>query len=214
MISIQKFVPQIASNVPACPRSILVATLSSTLMDFCERSLLWTKMSVPTDIVAKVPRYTFVPEDEATVVSASLALCNDRALEQTTLDELNSTKPSWRSTKGEAPTVYFMDTSYSIRVYPEPTKDLDKALQVQVALKPKRDAKEVPDFLYENWADTIVHGTLAKLFAMTSKEWANPQLVAFHEEEYRAGLSRAKSKAIKSRQSVSISVKNRPFGVF
>jgi len=214
MAQTSQFLPYIQPNVQGCPLAILNSALASTLLDFCERSQLWTRISEKTSVIPNVPRYTFMPEEQAVAVEASLALCEGRPLIQTTLDALNTEEPDWRSKTGRVPTKFFMDTSHSIRLYPEPTELIEDGLQVQISMKPKRDAKELPDFLYENWAETIAHGTLARLFAMSGKDWANPQLVGYHSDEYRAGLSRAKTKTIKSRQNVSLKVKNRPFGAF
>lgn len=49
------------------------------------------------------------------------------------------------------------------------------SVEVEVAVAPFRDSEEVPEVLYEEWADAITALTLSNLYLLTDNEWYNPQ---------------------------------------
>lgn len=213
MQSLRKFHEYVLPDVQGCPINVANNAILSTLIDFCEKSLLWKQEAEPTSIVAGINRYTFTPEEGAKVVEPVFVSIEDNQIPATSLADLDSLQPGWRELEQDKPTTYFMDTDQSIRLVGTPLEDLTDALEVHVALKPERGATEVADFLYEDWAEIIAHGALAKLHAMANKTWADSRVVQYHYRKYRNGLSRARSKSIKSWQgAVQTKIKYRKFG--
>lgn len=215
MQPLRKFHKYILPNVQGCPIGVVDNAILSTVIDFCEKSLLWKKESEKTDVRAGQARYTYSPGSDAKVVQAVYAALEHQPLIPTSLAELDEYDPQWRDAVSERPTKYFMDTDESIRLVGAPLNDMPAALDVHVALKPSRDASETPDFIYEDWAEVIADGALAKLHAMPSRSWADPRVVAFYHRRYRQGLSRARGKSTKSWQgNVQTIIKPRKFGEY
>lgn len=213
MQPLRRFHELVLPDVPGCPLNVVNSTILSTIIDFCEKSLLWKHEADPTTIRAGYARYTFAPEAGSRVVEPVYVSLKQKPLLATSLAQLDDTTPGWRERQDKEPGAYYMDTEDSIRLVGIPSEDMEDALEVHVALKPERSAKEVPDFIYEDWAEIIAHGALAKLHAMSSRTWADPNVVNFHYRKYRRGLSRARSKALRSRQgAVKVGVQPRKFG--
>lgn len=213
MQPLRRFHGLVLPDVPGCPLNVVDNALISTLIDFCEKSLLWKHEAEPTSVRAGYARYTFAPEDGTRVVEPVYVSLDKMPLEATSLSLLDLNSPGWRDRVDTTPTAYYMDTDDSIRLVGIPAEDMDDALEVHVALKPLRSSKEIPDFLFEDWAEIIAHGTLAKLHAMSNRTWADPSVVNYHYRKYRRGLSRGRSKALRSRQgAVKVGVQPRKFG--
>ena len=106
--------------------------------------------------------------------------------------------PNWKDLKEETPKYYFLAFDDIVRLVGTPTKSFSNALSADVALKPSREAEKCPEFIFNDWAETIAAGALSRLHAMAGKIWANPELVNYYSKIFREGISRARSKSAKS----------------
>ena len=62
-----------------------------------------------------------------------------------------------------------------------------------LALKPVSFSTNLPLELFEQWFETILDGTLFRLYATPAKPYSSPQLAAYHGGRYRGGVSRARA---------------------
>lgn len=200
MAVLKDFHGDIFPNVQGCPTGVLNNALRSTLIDFCRASRLWKLESPLTDVTAGEPRYKFSPQDGVRVVTVDYAAFEGSHLTKTSQHDLDQdgSMRGWRDMESTSPNKFYIDNPDMLRLVPTPSEDKSAALKLFVSVTPTRDASDVPDWLYEDWGTTIAHGTLARLHAMANRVWADPSLVAFHDQQYRAGLSRAKTRAMKS----------------
>jgi hypothetical protein len=64
-----------------------------------------------------------------------------------------------------------------------------------VALRPVRfdvlKLGAIPE-LFTTWFETMLDGTLARLYAMPAKPWSTPQLAQYHGTRFRQGMGRAR----------------------
>ena len=204
MVTWDAFYEYVFPSVQGCPTSIVKHALRSACIDFCARTLIWKQDSVLNDVLAGQNLYTFAPPTGAKVVTPYRVAIKDtetgkdKELAAYSLETLESFSPSWREDAAEYPDKYVLITDDTIRLIGVPTKDILDSLSAGVALKPTRDAEDCPSFLYEDWAEVIAAGALAKLHASKEKVWAIPELVSYYTKLYRDGISRARSKATKS----------------
>lgn len=204
MVTWDAFYEYVFPNVQGCPTSIVKHALRSSCIDFCARSFIWKQDSIMNDVVAGLNMYTFAPPTGAKVVTpyrvAIKDVLNNKEQELTpySLETLESFMPQWREQTSDYPDKYVLVTDDTIRMIGTPTKDIPESLNASVVLKPSRDAEDCPTFIYEDWAETIAAGALAKLHASKEKVWAIPELVPYYTKLYRDGVSRARSKASKS----------------
>lgn len=64
-----------------------------------------------------------------------------------------------------------------------------------LALKPVNFNAQFPDDLFQQWFETILDGTLHRLYRMPAKPYSSPQLAQWHGARYRMGVSRARATA-------------------
>ena len=204
MVTWDAFYEYVFPSVQGCPTSIVKHAIRSACIDFCARTLIWKQDSTLNDVIAGLSMYTFAPPSGAKVVTPYRVAIKDadsgkdKELAAYSLETLESFTPSWREDTSEYPDKYVLITDDTIRLIGTPTRDLPESLSAGVALKPTRDAEDCPSFLYEDWAEVIAAGALAKLHASKEKVWAIPELVSYYTKLYRDGISRARSKATKS----------------
>lgn len=61
-----------------------------------------------------------------------------------------------------------------------------------LALKPVSFDVNFPPELWTNWFETILDGTLFRLFGQGLKPWSNTQMATYHGTRYRQGINRAR----------------------
>lgn len=201
------FYPLVKINLPGCPESVVDNAIKTACIDFCNRSLVWQQAVEAGSIIKGERTYNFNFGGNEYVIAAPLVLIiNDRTItpprqipvSKSNRMDLDKFTPNWRTIESEYPSGYFMENASALVLVGTPTKNIPNGLHLLCAVKPKRTATTLPDFIYETWADTIADGALAILYAMTGKIWARPELVTHHARKFRASISRAKSKAYKS----------------
>ncbi len=203
-VDYSSFYEYVLPEVHGCPKGIARTAIRDSVIEFCTKSLLWTAPSEKTDILAGYSRYAFDARvDDALTVTLAFASILDVPIDIVAEQSLKEYNTSWRNVTSNQSNVCFMDTNTTMRLVGVPTEDIPEGLYVEVALKPSRTSSECPQFIFEDWAQTISNGALAKLKAMVGRVWADAALVSYHRSEFRSGLSRAKSAAQKSRQVVS-----------
>jgi hypothetical protein len=90
------------------------------------------------------------------------------------------------------------------RVHPPGTiKDLREPLTLRsgialLALKPLSFDVTLWPELMTNWFETILDGTLFRLYGMPNKPWMNTQLAQYHGTRFRQGVNRARDVAARA----------------
>ena len=206
------FYEYVLPEVHGCPKGVAKNAIRDAVIEFCDKSFIWSAPSLKTDIMAGFARYAFDARvDNAIPATLTFVAISDSPIDIIGQKEMESVTKEWRNLTSSSPTKCFMDTANTIRLVGTPTQDIEDGLYVEVALKPSRSSTQCPDFILENWAEAISHGALARLKAMVGRVWADANLVPYHRAEFRAGVSRAKSAVQKSRQIVSSTMRAQNF---
>lgn len=66
-----------------------------------------------------------------------------------------------------------------------------------LALKPVAFATNLPQELFVQWFETILNGTLFRLYSTPMKPYSSPQMAQFYGREWRKGVARARGIASK-----------------
>lgn len=69
----------------------------------------------------------------------------------------------------------------------------DKADEVVVSLSVTQNALECPDFIYHQYYDGILSGTIAYLQTMPNREWAMPNFAENHAKKFADCIKQAKN---------------------
>lgn len=192
--------PLITPDVPGCPLEIVNRELAITASDFFSRTHLWRETLTSQSTVIDQSNYDVT--ECAVIESVQWVLVDNRELvhaEERLID------PERLTLKGR-PTHFWVDKETEIRLYPIP--DVVFSLDARIVLKPARNAKGIPSFAYEKWADAFVSGALYRIARTPGKEWTNPDQAALHKNIYEQAVTNAR---IRDFRNVDLQVNMRPF---
>lgn len=82
-----------------------------------------------------------------------------------------------------------------IRITPATQQDFKKGLRVEFIIQPKQDSCGLNSYLYQQWAEGIAAGAIARLKRMKGQDiqWYDPQGAAEFEAKFQKELGRARS---------------------
>lgn len=196
MTRLSEFGKLILPDVLTCPDVVINQAVIHTIVDFCERTGIFTKSFTYTpstsDIEDAINDYVDVDLSAWVVdkvpVSVKEFKINGEDWELVYKELLASTDYIDDLKDGKQKLFYFTDTM-TLRVYPI---DESAELYFTIVYKPLMTVLEIDDVIYNDWVDTIVSGAKSKLLAMPDAVWFSPKAVNYHQSIYRSGISNAK----------------------
>lgn len=203
--------PYVMPAVQGCPSAIADSAIRLALIEFCEKTNMWKHSFNPINIVADQDVYTFTLPTGAAMSKPTYVAVSGQFVSPTNEEDLDLLYASWRDTTSKQPIMYYMDYDGSMILVPTPSDSITGGLKVEAALRPAIDSTTFPDWILENWAEVIAHGALMRLHAMPGKVWSDTKTVAFHRAKFRDGITRAKSRTMKSFSRQGKSVQPRQF---
>lgn len=118
---------------------------------------------------------------------------------------------NWIYRESSGPSGFYIDANRVLYLYPIPTENSVKGLQITAYLEPIRAAISVPDFLYENFYNQILDGAFAYLFRMRGQAWEDVPLSQHHRIKFLQQLNDSKHTKWKGRTTRSLGVTARRF---
>jgi hypothetical protein len=207
MVTWDEFYPIVRPMAQECPIGIVDAAIRAACIEFCQKTLIWSKEAACGDIIAGERVYRYNNKNDQVSIVMPLAciirekiptLLTHHVLAPTNRQDMDFYEPGWRLLENDVPKRYFMVDSNTVCLVEKPKKSIDDGLHLLCAVKPNRNAEGIAAFIFEDWAEEIAYGALARIHAMMGRVWANPQLVTYYQSKFRAAISRAKSKMLKS----------------
>lgn len=211
MAVIQDIYPYIMPSVQGCPTAIVKNALRHAINEFCEKTQIWRVAFAPMDLVKDQSEYTVTVPVGTVMVSPVYVAAFNNILSPTNIEDLDQTCSGWRVSVANTPLMYFVDNNSTLQLVPTPAEDAVGALSVEAALKMDLNSDTIPDWMFQNWVETLAHGALMRLHAMPGHVWTDTNTVAYHKSKFRDGISRAKSKTMKSFSKQSKTVQPRQF---
>lgn len=203
----EQFLREVSPHSGGAPEPLVVNAIRNAAIDFCKRSWCWVYNTTPVGITADTQDYTPTVPSGSKVAQVLYVTYNGKPVEATTRDEEIRSNPDWRNTTGTTPKRYIVnDDGESVALLPIPsatvaagsTGIVHDGLHFTVALKPTRASEDVPDWLYENYAEDIAKGALARLYAMPKKLWTNANLAAVNHSLFKDAAAMVRSRVSRS----------------
>lgn len=171
--------------VPGAPDPAVIHHLREKAIEFCTRTLVWQGPLDDVLTVANTSEYAFpLPDDSALVKVLSWSL-DDRG---------DWVTPAYaRQLQGEASDadVAWTENQVTFHVNPTPA-EAGKTMAIVAALKPTRDATEIPSAIFEHHIRAIADGAIGMLSAM-KQPWQDMAQAAFYMDRFERAVSRAAS---------------------
>lgn len=186
------FYPYLQPYLPGCPEMTMDYHLQMASEDLCKRSAVWREPLGPITTVAGVSDYKIYSPGQSRL-SDVLSLFVGGSPTRRVTDVYRGHHPN---TPAALPSTYMVFGDEEVRLFPTP--DAEYVVQGTMVLTPSARATRVPDFLFEDYLQTICDGALASLLAIPAKEWSNPEYAAVYSAKFWRGADDAKRQDIRS----------------
>lgn len=163
------------------PPNLAIQHLREVAVELCAIAHVW-KQTLTLDLQAGVTDYPIEPHDGAVL----------HMVEQVRVGACCLTPTRGGLCSGCMCHRFSVLENHTLRV-PAPQEDQPDAVTLSVVVKPSRSACQIPEMIYEDWADVIVDGAAAKAYAMRGFPWFNSGMVTFYTKRYSVGRSRARA---------------------
>jgi hypothetical protein len=214
MATLSNFYPYVLPEVPGCPEISVDVALRSSLIEFCEKSLVIQRDHDPLTVVAGVVDYDFEPPTGSLVIKVMKAWYKSEELIPLAPDEVEDAELYNRSfsdanTAGSQPRYILQKDERTFSLYPIPDANVANGLTMRVAYKPSRTASSFEDVLFEDYAEVIAAGAKARLMMSPGKTYTNPQLAVAMMDMFGRGVNTARSRAGRGHVRSDLSVQMR-----
>lgn len=213
MGNISSWLQGVSDRVPGAQKLDVDAAVRSVIREFCTKTLLWVKQLTAIDIIDGTASYTLTAATDQAIVTVERVEVNGLYVPPTSMDVLDREIPSWRDEESSQPSTFMVDAEKVLRLREIPTENITAGLVVWVAVKPSPTTDTIPDFIFNDWYETILDGAVSYLLKMPNKVWSNIQGGEYYNDYYKADLSEAKNRKVTGKTKLSIRVQQQPFYV-
>jgi hypothetical protein len=191
-ISYENFFPYVQPMVPSCADPSMVIAIRSACIEFCEQTNYLTD-EVEETLLADEPTYEIsVPTHNSLNQIIELYANGLKILPKSPLElEKLFNGMYWRDMPGP-PRYYTMLNNSEITVCPYP--DVNGTLTGRFSYAPTRSSTVVDERVFDDYAEVIAQGALARLFSQPDQPYSNPQNQIIAERKFMSGIADAKAR--------------------
>lgn len=193
------FLDFLMPDVMGCPSALAKLAVIKASTEFCQETLAYTHEPTAIDLVANQRDYTLsMPSASVNVVDVTHAAVSGVEItpqSDSQLDAKYGSTTNWRlqATTGDVEHYQLTDASRTaIRLILTPAASVTAGLSLRLALAPipTLATVDLPDFLFNQYQDAIIHGAKSYLFLMAHKPWSDPDRGAWHATQFEAAKGR------------------------
>lgn len=205
MKPLEDILPHVLPFAAGCPEPIALRAIRKAAIQFCERTKLWRT----TDKYYAEPQCDIALPPYASLVAIEDARFDGRRLEPISFGDLNARYPSqdWRDLDEGDPRYVTQTSLNSVRVVPQ-TQGM---VSLSIVLAPSQSAKELPDFLVDQFPYVIAYGALGDILLIRGEPWSDPQMAVAYATQFTNETDRLFSKSITGQQGAPIRTRPKYF---
>lgn len=181
--------PYVEPHVLGAPVPGLLHEIRQAAIGFCERTWVWKERDT-VSIRGGTGEYDIPTPPGGSLVMVESVRVGGERLKPATPDDLNRLWRDWETVSGQ-PTVYTQFSDTIITLAPKPDYDLAAGLSIRASYKPTRSAEKVPDILFDNYADAIGHGAVARVLETRGNPYGDPRLAVYHAQQFESAINQA-----------------------
>ncbi len=208
MVPVSAFFSRLLPHVIGCPEPLAQQALVDSAIALCDQALVVQTDLDPVSVFDGVRDYALGMPSQQELVQVMRVWLSD-----TMLGPIPSFQVAMEAMPGQ-PRYYFtrdIGESLHLRLLPFPDKDRLNALRARVATRPTRDATQFHKALFNEWADIVVDGALARLHDIPGQGFTSEAKAIVLFQKVRAKMNTARIEALRGRVVSSMSVQMRSF---
>lgn len=179
MKSIDLILPLIRPYAPGCADPTAYMGIRQAAAEFCERTRLW-RYDADFAVTSSDTATVTTPADSV-LYEIELAQFNAVDLEPVNTQYLDERRNNWRSGDLTGQPEFITQTDMNaVRVVPWQAG----TLTLHLYLKTSQDADELPDFMADQFRETIAYGALARILMVPNQSFSSPQMATFWQAKF------------------------------
>lgn len=206
MAQLDLFLPSVLTEAAQCPEPVAIHAIRQSLIHLCDKALVWQEQVDSFTTVADESVYDIDAPQGGRVATIVRVRVDERYIGAENPDRVLG---MWNHRLRSRPCSYYSVEPEQVTFFPTP--DAAYEVHMTVAFAPKRNALTVPDYLYEQYEETIKHGALGRVFSQPSQPWTNAQLALSHYKLFHHLVDVARAEMQKGRVRSNLMVASRPF---
>lgn len=177
--------PYVQPHVVGCPVPLVDQAILRAAIRFCAETGVWRHTHVPLAVVEATTAYSFFPPPGAKVERVLAAWLDGQPLTVKNATDMLGVA-DWTTETGTPECLVVLSDS-QFRVYPLG----DGGVDMEVTLRPSRDATTIDDDVAEAHIEAIADGALEILMAYPGKPWSSPEYAAYHKGKFENAIDDA-----------------------
>lgn len=197
MKDLDEFLPNIRMYAPGVADPTAYFAIRQAAIEFCERTRMW-RYDDEFEIAADDNEGLFAPSN-AVIHEIEEVWFEGVKLRRVTPAKLDDLIPGWRSddTKPTGTPSYVTQTAPNeIILVPFGTG----TVKLTLFLKPAQDADEVPDFLADQYRETIAFGALSRILLIPNQSFTNAEMGAAFGQAFQSRIDGKSTKGSAGQQ--------------
>jgi len=192
-VAYSAFFPYLIPLVPHVADPVAEHAIRSACIEFCRKSLAWQAPMEPLSTSKGESAYELDVPSGAMLTHIVDLYYEGRRLEKTSVSEVAAKVGyDWMVQEG-TPGAYLRFNPNEITLIPKPDKSVVNVLTGLLAFAPTRGSTTVIDFIFEDYADAIVHGAVARLLMIPNQQWTDPKTGLGYYRQFSADCANARS---------------------
>lgn len=204
MATFDDLLPDIQVEIPEIPSFVAQRSLIRAMREFCEETRAW-RISFNASTLADdplLPLISYFPDfTELVDVITIKNVDGGEPVEPRTYAWFDKNLSDWRSDSAIDANYYVLEDNNTIRLVPYPTETIVNKYYVRAAIKPLLTTTTLDDRMVNKYSETLIHGALAKLYAIPRKPWTDLQLASIHDAQFRVKFGQARTEAAEEFQT-------------
>lgn len=190
MIDLSTFLPHIKQYAPGIATPTAYFGIRQAAIDFCQRTKTW-RYEDEFDITEGEAEQITTPANSV-LLDIEHVLFEGNNLEPKTTAWLDDNLHGWRVNESNSIKARYVTQTEqnTLRIVPGAAGHVN----LYVWLKPSQDCDQLPDYLGDQYRETIAHGALARILMMPNMPFSNPQLGAMFLGLFNAALDTFQNK--------------------
>lgn len=202
MKNVSDFLPFVLPYAPGCSDPMAEQAIVSACMEFCERSLI-VQETLGESSAADQADYDVSEPAQGALVKVLAVFYLDARLKARSREMVRRGSAA----RGEAitgvtvtsgtPVEWFSRDPAQpiISLYPPPAESEEGAITIVAAFRPTRAATRVADTLYDDYAEDIAAGAIARLLIMPAQSFTSPSLAGTYRSQFLSAVHAASTLA-------------------
>jgi hypothetical protein len=205
MVKIENFYPYVMPYADGASEMLVEQYLLDTAIDFCSKTLIVQRDLDPLTMIPGIVEYDLEQPPQQKIHMLMRAFHGASEIEIIS-QEMVATNPAhygnWfyagATVPEGTPNAIFQKNEKSLLVNRAPHDVEPIIITISAALKPARNATQLDDILYDDYAQVLALGTAARLLMLPGKAFSSPQMAVAYDVQYQQARSLAHLRAATS----------------